>query len=199
MEDIGTLGGSESFAYDINKKGAVIGISTFANDSGFHGFLYRNGHMRDLGEFNPTSINDRSVVVGGAPTPEGNRTFIFRAGKLHILHALAGIESYPTSINNCGEVVGETLVRPLLHAFVYTQGQLLDLNSVLPPSFASHVELTAASAINNLGQVTASGFDTELSEVRAFLLTPPAAGRCPSGHGNSNPFKKTCPCATTLH
>ena len=65
--------------------------------------------------------------------PEGNRTLIFRAGKLHITGRLGRSPTRtPTSINNCGEVVGESLVGSGLHAFVYTAGQFL--GSELGPS-----------------------------------------------------------------
>ena len=195
MEDIGTLGGSLSLASDINNKGQVVGTSAIEDDSGFHGFLYRNGHMRDLGEFTPTSINDRSEIVGWASTPEGNRTFIFRAGKLHILGTLAGTDTYPTSINNCGEVVGESLVGSGVHGFVYSAGQFVDLNSVLPTSFGPHVLYTAA-AINDVGQVAASGYDAKTGEWRGYLLTPPAASRCVHGRGNTKNSKSLCPCST---
>jgi probable HAF family extracellular repeat protein len=196
LEDIGTLGGTYSAARDINNKDEVVGVSTLENDPAIHAFLYRNGHMRDLGEFNATAINDRSEVVGWASTAEGNRVVIFSAGKVRDLGTLAGSDTYPNSINNCGEVVGEGVAGPGLHAFVHAEGRFLDLNSVLPTSLALHVELESASAINNLGQVVARGFDAKKGEWRSYLLTPPAVSRCAHDRGHGKPFKERCPCST---
>ena len=195
MEDISTVGVTPSFASDINNKRQVIGLASFEGESGFHGFLYRNGHMRDLGAFSPTSINDRSEVVGGMQTPDGYRTVIFHGGKLHIVRALANAETYAYSINNCGEVAGALLDASGLHPFVYTEGQLLNLNSVLPNTFPLHMTLFIAYAINNLGQVIVDGQDTETGESHSYLLTPPATSRCADGRGKDHASKATCPCS----
>jgi probable HAF family extracellular repeat protein len=46
--DLGTLGGNESFAYDTNERGQVVGWSD--TDSGsLHAVLWEAGTMQDLG------------------------------------------------------------------------------------------------------------------------------------------------------
>ena len=102
--------------------------------------------MRDLGEFNATSMNDHSEVVGYVLTREGNHAIHYRAGKKRRLGTLAGADTYPTSINNCGEVVGQGVVGSGLHAFVHYKGEFLDLNSVLPSSIARPVPGAAPGA-----------------------------------------------------
>ena len=194
MEDIGTLGGTFSTARDINNKGQVVGNSTLEGDSDVHAFLYRNGRMRDLGAFSATSINDRAEVVGYASTPAGNLAVVFRSGKLRSLGTLAGADTYPSAINNCGEVVGEGITASGLHAFVHYDGRFVDLNSVLPDSLAQHVQLESASSINDLGQVAARGFDAQTGEWRSYVLTPPPASRCAGGRGHGKPARKRCPC-----
>ena len=48
MTDLGTLGGTYSWAFDINDRGQVVGYSgTAAGDQ--HAFLYGDGAMTDLG------------------------------------------------------------------------------------------------------------------------------------------------------
>jgi probable HAF family extracellular repeat protein len=68
VTELGTLGGLESAANDINRYGHITGWADVAN--GRHAFLYRDGVMRDIHFTEPTSqsygvaINARSEVVG---------------------------------------------------------------------------------------------------------------------------------------
>ena len=61
-------------------------------------------------------MNDRSVVSVMSDS-EGNRAIHYRAGKLRDLGTLAGADTYPIAINNCGEVVGQGVAGSGLHAF----------------------------------------------------------------------------------
>ena len=47
LGDLHTLGGSESYASDINERGQVVGASE--RKTGKHAFLWEDGTMRDLG------------------------------------------------------------------------------------------------------------------------------------------------------
>src|SRR5438128_10677206 len=47
VSDLGTLGGSQSLAWDINDSGQIVGESTTA-DGETHAFLYTGGTMTDL-------------------------------------------------------------------------------------------------------------------------------------------------------
>ena len=49
VQDLGTLGGSSSWASAINDSGQVIGSSYLAGDQNRHAFLYKDGKMTDLG------------------------------------------------------------------------------------------------------------------------------------------------------
>lgn len=74
MEDLGTLGGTNSYGYSINIRGHVTGYSDIPGDSGQHAFLYRDGKMIDLNTLLPRSskwtllsgygINDRGQITG---------------------------------------------------------------------------------------------------------------------------------------
>jgi probable HAF family extracellular repeat protein len=175
-----------------------VGFSNLDDDdTTVHSFLYRDGRMRDLGEFNATSINDRSVVIGWRSTPQGNHVFKYRGGKLWDLGTLAGADTYPTAINNCAEVVGQAVAGSGLHAFVHYKGEFLDLNSVLPASLARHVVLESANAINDRGQIAAGGFDSKKGEWRGYLLTPPTAGRCAHDSSHGKASGRLCPCRTS--
>ena len=66
---LGTLGGSDSQGNDINDAGQIVGNANVPGDS-FHGFVWQNGRMRDLGLLpNGTNsyayaINNLGQVVG---------------------------------------------------------------------------------------------------------------------------------------
>jgi probable HAF family extracellular repeat protein len=47
--DLGTLGGSESFATGVNDLGQVTGGASVAGNASSHPFLYSGGIMMDLG------------------------------------------------------------------------------------------------------------------------------------------------------
>jgi probable HAF family extracellular repeat protein len=68
MKGLGTLGGRESEAADINATGQVVGNSTRA-DGKTHAFLWSSGAMSDLGTLGGTtsfasSINSAGSIAG---------------------------------------------------------------------------------------------------------------------------------------
>src|SRR5215204_2010392 len=78
VQDLGTLGGSHSWASAINDPGQVVGYSNLAGDQNYHAFLYKDGKMTDLGTLGGTSseakgINISSQVVGWSDNSSGER------------------------------------------------------------------------------------------------------------------------------
>lgn len=60
---------SESYAYDVNNLGQVVGEFLTADQSAFHAFLYSAGVFTDLGSADSPetvafSINDQEQIVG---------------------------------------------------------------------------------------------------------------------------------------
>lgn len=105
LVDLGTLGGESSYATAINDRGHVVGSGqTAAGD--WHGFLWRDGRMLDLGPFRPTGINNRDEVVGTLDF--ATTAHLWRAGRLLNLGTLGGGSSFPTAINDRGQVVGSS-------------------------------------------------------------------------------------------
>jgi probable HAF family extracellular repeat protein len=69
VTDLGTLGGSESFATGINNSGQVVGYCYNSNNATNRAFLYSGGSMQALGTLGGASseaygINSSGQVVG---------------------------------------------------------------------------------------------------------------------------------------
>ncbi len=80
MADLGTLGGSASYATGINDQGQIVGYATPAG-GGQHAFLWQGGVMTDLNSLlsngagwtltTATAINASGQIVGYGRTPSG--------------------------------------------------------------------------------------------------------------------------------
>ena len=91
-------------------------------------------------------------------------------GPLKDLGTLGGTDSNGLAVNATGQVVGySTTVTGATHAFLYSDGRLLDLNDLIPAG--SGFTLVDATGINNVGQIASFG-DTSDGTEHAFLLTP---------------------------
>jgi probable HAF family extracellular repeat protein len=167
LTDLGTLGGNFSEGLGINNRGEIVGGSNLTADAPLHLFLF-HGAMRDLGTLNGNStegsaINDHGQIIGSA----AQIGFLFSHGNFHLLPTLnGGTYSLPGGINNWGAVVGSSDVSGggPSHAFLYDDGELIDLNNIVEPSLPL---LTSASAINDKGQIVASGLNGQ-----SYVLTP---------------------------
>lgn len=174
--DLGTLGGSESVALAINSSGQVAGFSNTPQDLEEHAFLYSGGIMRDLGTLGgsnsgATGVNDAGQVVGYADLPlaTASHAFVWIAGVMKDLGTLGGPDSSAAAINSAGLIVGTSdTVTGAAHAFVYSGGQMIDLNSRIRPDLGW--VLVEAYAINDYGQIV--GVGTIGGSSHAFLLDP---------------------------
>ncbi len=180
-----------SIAKSINDAGQVAGNADLANGV-THAFLYSNGKMSDLGTlpgytFSSTAngLNASGQVVGESflGTGSAGHAFLYSQGMMHDLGVLAGdTSSTANAINNSGAVVGESFGPNGDRAFLYSNGVMTDLNSLLP--VGSNVHLEDALGINNLGQIVALG-ETQSGSSMLVLLSPP--GVPPPAQGNEVP------------
>lgn len=126
--DLGTLGGESSYATAINDRGHVVGSSQAA-DGSWHGFLWRDGRMIDLGALRPSGINNDDDIIGTTDTS----SYLLRKGRMIDL----GPGRYPLALNDRGQVTGMGDM-----PFLWTAGRMRTL------------PLDTVSGINNRGQVS---------------------------------------------
>ena len=135
--DLGTLGGTFSYALAINDAGQIAGdsaLDTFA----FSAFLYSNNTMTGIGDFNSgfgsftAGMNESGTVIGDALNEFfENRAFSYANGVLTDLGSLGGGYSSPMDINDAGVIVGESSdLNGETHAFVYSSGTMTDLGTL---------------------------------------------------------------------
>jgi probable HAF family extracellular repeat protein len=165
---LGTFGGGWGYAYDINNVGQITGSANRPNGPQ-HAFRYQNGVMTDLGVLAGTTasqglaINDLGQVVGRSFYTTGtgvevNSAFLYSGSTMVNLGY-----GQAFGINNAGDVVG----CDGSHAFIYQNGTMIDLNTLIAPG--SGWTLSAAFAINDAGQIVGQG---SFNGNKAFLLTP---------------------------
>ncbi|MGD1031996.1 MAG: hypothetical protein ABSA05_12745 [Opitutaceae bacterium] len=173
MTDLGTLYPADivSQANAINDAGTIVG------NSGQRAFSYSNGIMTDLGTLYPGDLICQAYAINNAGTIVGDsdgRAFSFANGAFTDLGYLDKSEPESTAyaINNSGTIVGLSYVQTggpqyfldSQHAFVYRNGMMTDLNSLVS---LPGVTLSIASGINDHGQIVCSGDDDN-----SYLLTP---------------------------
>jgi probable HAF family extracellular repeat protein len=165
ITDLGTLGGTESYAYDLNLAGTVVGWSSTITGTGHAVVWYTtliSGNAVvtgtvDLGAGgNPSTaygVSGNGRVVGAAVS----RAFEWSAGVLTDLGTLpGGGSSTAADVNLAGIVVGSSVTTdtapyaPGNHAFKWQGGTMTDLGT-LPDGMYS-----GASAINDNNTIVGS-------------------------------------------
>jgi len=184
--DLGTLGGSQSQANDINASGQVVGVSLRSESvGGWRAFLWQDGIMTDLGTLGgdysrAIGINDVGQIVGHSYTgdatdhgflltPEdtdgnGASDRWFRDsnsdGKNDLMLDL-GPNTVANDVNNAGHVVGYSGIYGTERAFRWQNGVMTDLGTLGGST-------SSATAINDAGQVAGTSF-TSTGERAVFL------------------------------
>jgi probable HAF family extracellular repeat protein len=191
-------GDQDGAATAINERGQIVGISGTCDVavgaySAKHALLWEDGRVINLptlggaGWNTPVAINNEGEIAGFADLPGdvagGVLTPNFHAvlwTKDHVIHDLGTLPgdsvSEATGLNDRGQVVGVSF--PSSHAFIWQDGVMTDLNSLIPPD--SQLALISTGDINDRGEITgqacvlSNGACT--SEQPAFLAIPDCDG-----------------------
>jgi len=188
MKDLGTLGGTFSYANWMNSFGEVVGFSDLPGDQASHPFLWDGHSLVDLGTLGGHSgvanwINQSGTVVGAADLP-GSQThhgFLWHNGTMQDLPPIGAAPcSNAYAVNDSGQVVGnQTDCHGSSHAAVlWEHGSAYDLNSLIGPS---SLHLVEAFYISNNGEIACQA-TLPNGDVHVVLLVP--AG-LQSAHGLS--------------
>jgi probable HAF family extracellular repeat protein len=159
VQDLGTLGGYESLATQVDDVGRVIGLSTNSIPDSFpepvlgfflgsqtRAFLWENGQMRDLGTLGGpdaeadyanehgqiTGVSYTSFVAGPSGIPPVD-PFLWENGKMLDLGSFGGTYATANDINNRGEIVGSSNLAgdSAQHPYLWTRkGKMRDLGTL---------------------------------------------------------------------
>jgi probable HAF family extracellular repeat protein len=194
MTNLGSFGGTCTFASDLNNQGLVVGISTLVGDQFQHAFLWQHGLFRELhntlGGNNAAAlaINNSGDVIGWASlaTDQVIRASLWKNNGMVDLGTLEGDPcSLGFSVNATGQVVGISGFQQdlagcnsgqTIRAFLWEDGSMVDLNALIPPD--SSLYLQSPETINDLGEIAGVGLDSNGNQ-HAFLAIP-----CDRNHPN---------------
>jgi probable HAF family extracellular repeat protein len=178
MRDLGTLGGPDAVAFITNDAGDITGVSyTNSTPNSTTGiptldpFLWRHGHMQDLGTLGGTTgfatwMNEHGEVVGGSNLP-GDQTqhpYLWNGKTMIDLGTLGGDNGQANWINNAGDVVGSADLPSGSHdGFFWARDQIRDL----PPVGAA--ACSNAFHVNDVDAVVGNATDCHGTALAAVL------------------------------
>jgi len=182
MTNLGSFGGTCTFASDLNNNGEVVGLSTLPGDQFQHAFLWKHGNLIELpngiGGNNSAALalNEGGLAAGWASLPgdQQSHAALWKNGAMTDLGSVDGdLCANGFSINSSGQVVGVSVPTcdflGATRAFLWENGSIADLNALIPSG--SPLYLLAADTINDRGEIAGVGLDANFN-AHAFLLMP---------------------------
>ncbi len=180
VTDISVLGEIQGVTYPfisasprgINNKGQAIFFQGLCGSwECEHSYVFSGETVSEIFPFNATDINDLGQVVGSSMREWGQvDSYLYNQGDLTRINDFGGNYSYPTALNNVGQVIGTAQYSQdyKFHPFIYFNETMKDLNTLIPAD--SGWDITKVSDINDKGQIIGTGLLN--GEQHAFVLSP---------------------------
>jgi probable HAF family extracellular repeat protein len=171
MTDLGGLDSRfQSYAYSINNRGQIVGISATGDypTGTWRAVMWDHGTVTDLGEVSGATnmyahgINDRGMVSGSFDGPDGQRAVLWANGVPTLLNFGASFND-GAKINNAGAIAGFGQPAGRTHAVLWRAGTLTDLGT-LPGATWSF-----GRDINDRTQVVGESFFASTGNTRGFV------------------------------
>jgi probable HAF family extracellular repeat protein len=161
-------------ASGISDSGVVVGNYAFGPNPARIGFYYQNGTEYDIANMNyPEAINGNTVVgANDAGSAVDAAIYTLGASSATDIGGLPGaVQTIAYGVNSAGTVVGFSDS----DAFVYSNGTMTDLNSLIigPNPFS---ELQVAYGISSNGEYIVGDGTTSTGNTHGFLLTAAIPG-----------------------
>jgi probable HAF family extracellular repeat protein len=160
---INVPGASETWAYDINEAGQIVGSfqnRPESNDGIYHGFLDVNGTFSTIdvpgaSETFAEGINDAGQIVGFFRT-DGDRAFLYHGflyvgGTFSTINVPGAYSTLPRGINEAGHIVGGFFNSTGGHGFLDVGGTFSTID--VPGATNVGGFYTEAFGINDAGQI----------------------------------------------
>ena len=179
LQDLGTLGGPDAFAVNINDRGQIFGVSytsdvpnSLTGIPPFDAFLYEKGKMTDIPngfggtQTNPLGANNHGELIGNASfaDEQTSHPFLWSKGKWIDLGTFGGTFGDPSSINDAGAITGHAATPDsAVHGFLWKKGVLTDIGTV------NGDDCSAGFSINSANQIVGQSFACDGSVSHAFL------------------------------
>lgn len=180
LNDLGTLGGPDGIAVDINENDQITGTSNIHawGELQNRAFMWQNGTMTSLGTLggkhsSANALNDYGHVVGfsGVTDIGSPHAFLWQDGAMTDLGTLGGFASYAYDINNTEQVVGSAQRQGGDNrAFIFQGGVMYDLNDLVVASSSASYELFDAYSVNNSGKIIGMAYLDAI--YTGYILTP---------------------------
>jgi probable HAF family extracellular repeat protein len=181
-------GDPDGAATAINDQGQAVGISGICANaigglSAARAVLWENGTPTNIGNLGgvawntPTAINNRGEVVGfsdlpgdSAGSPNYHAFLWTKTGGMQDLGTLPGdTMSIAWGINGQGQVVGQSIGSSGSRAFLWQNGVMTDLNTLVAPG---PLTLVYANDINSSGEIVGGASNSKTGDAPAFLAVP---------------------------
>jgi probable HAF family extracellular repeat protein len=179
--DLGTLGGERSGAYVITGNGVIAGAASTATQPYAQATVWIDGVPRNISApQHLTSVvyhaNSSGLLVGNAADFSGGNYYAVKWVNyiaLRLAELEPGRPSFAQAVNSSEEIVGYTDTQSGYIATYWRGDTVIDLNTALPARLKrAGWRLAKALAINDRGWIVGSAFNSQTSELRAFLLKP---------------------------